>query len=369
MRAMQQTVSPKKSETYELKLLKSEPGLMPLLKVGDIVEARLIEKTGRGGVYFDIPRVGLGVIYGSELSNSREIVKKLNVGDTVSAKVAVRENAEGMVELSLSEATKQKAWQEIKDLREEGEPTKVKIVAANSGGLIADLLGVQAFLPASQLSPEHYPQEAEGNKTRIIEALKQFVGQELTVKVINFTPRTNKLIISEREVLSEGAKEALSKYKVGEVINCIVSGVANFGAFVRFADDPSIEGLIYISELSHSIIDNPKEVVKVGDMVKASILEIKDGRVSLSIKSLEENPWEKVGEKFKEDSVVPGIVYRITPFGAFVKLDPQISGLIHVSEFGSLEELKKNLELNQSYQFLIASVKPDVKRIILKLAK
>ncbi|MDE2144516.1 MAG: S1 RNA-binding domain-containing protein [Patescibacteria group bacterium] len=368
MQAMQQTVSVKKSEAYELKVLKAEPNLMPLLKVGDIVEARLVEKSNRGA-YFDIPRVGMGIIYGSELSNSRDIVKRLNIGDTVGAKIALRENEDGLIELSLSEASKQKAWQEIKELKDEGEPVKVKIVSSNSGGLIADLLGVQAFLPASQLSPEHYPQDTEGNRSKMLEALKQFVGQELSVKIINFTPRTNKLILSEREVLSEGAKEALSKYKQGDVVNCIVSGVANFGAFVRFADDPNIEGLIYISELSHSIIENPKEIIKVGDMVKASILEIKDGRVSLSIKSLEENPWDKVAEKYKEGSVISGTVYRMTPFGAFVKLDPQISGLIHVSEFGSLEELKKNLELGGTYNFLISSVKPETKRIILKLAK
>ncbi|MCL5006585.1 MAG: S1 RNA-binding domain-containing protein [Patescibacteria group bacterium] len=365
---MQQTAATKRGDTYELRVLKSEPSLMPLLKAGDIVEARLLEKSNRG-VYFDISKIGLGVIRGQELSNSRDILKKLNVGDTISAKVAVRENKNGLVELSLSEATKQKAWQEIKELKEEGQPVKIKIVSSNSGGLIADLLGVQAFLPASQLSPEHYPQETDGNRTKMLEALKQFVGQELTVKVINFTPRTNKLIVSEREVLSEGAKEALAKYKAGDVVNCIVSGVATFGAFVRFADDPSIEGLIYISELSHSIIENPKEVIKVGDMVRASILEIKDGRVSLSIKTLEKNPWDKVADKYKEGEIVNGGVYRITPFGAFVKLDPQISGLIHVSEFGSLEELKKNLELGKNYNFLVSSVKPDVKRIILKLAK
>lgn len=368
MRAMQQTVTTRKGEAYELKVLKAEPNLMPLLKAGDLVEARLIEKSSRGA-YFDVPKIGIGVIRGSEASNSRDILKKLNPGDVISAKVAVREGEDGLIELSLSEASRQKAWQEIKELKDEGEPISVKIVASNSGGLIADLLGVQAFLPASQLSPEHYPQDTEGNKTKMLEALRQFVGQELSVKVINFTPRTNKLIVSEREVLSEGAKEALTKYKAGDVVNCIVSGVANFGAFVRFADDPNIEGLIYISELSHSIIENPKEVIKVGDMVKASILEIKDGRVSLSIKSLEENPWDKVADKYKEGEVINGTVYRMTPFGAFIKLDQQISGLIHVSEFGSLEELKKNLELGKGYDFLISSVKPDVKRIILKLAK
>lgn len=340
---------------------------MTLLKEGDLVDVNFIQRGGRAA-YFEIPGIGTGVVYGLELTNAKGILKNLSAGEAITAKVLAPENDDGMIELSLTEAGKQKAWQEVRELKEQGEPMKIQITGANTGGLIAEIAGLQAFLPASQLSNEHYPQNPDGNRQKLLETLNQFVGQELTIKIINVNPRSNKLIVSEREVVTENVKELLTQYQAGQVVSGIVSGVANFGAFIRFADNPEIEGLVHISELSHNIVDHPKEVVKVGDMIQAQIVEIKEGRVSLSLKSLQPNPWEKVGERFKEGMTVKGIVYRLNPFGAFIKLDEDIMGLIHVSEFGSVEELKKGLEPGKSYEFLIDSVKPEEKRIILKLA-
>ena len=348
-------------------MLKSNPSLMTLLKEGDLIDVAFIERGGRAA-YFEIPNIGTGVLYGVELTNAKGILKNLTTGGIVTAKVLSPENDEGMVELSLTEAGKQKAWQEVKELKERGEPIKVQVKAANTGGLITEIAGLQAFLPASQLSNKHYPQSPDGNRQKLLEALNQFVGNELTVKIINVNPRSNKLIVSEREVVTENIKEILARYSVGQVVSGIISGVANFGVFVRFADNPEVEGLIHISELSHNIIDHPKEIVKVGDMVQAKIIEIKEGRVSLSLKALQPNPWEKVGERFSEGVKVKGVVHRLNPFGAFIKLDEDIMGLIHISEFGSVEELKKNLEPGKSYEFLIDKVAPEEKRIILKMA-
>ncbi|MBI2010935.1 MAG: S1 RNA-binding domain-containing protein [Candidatus Colwellbacteria bacterium] len=356
----------KKNNAPELQLLKTEPGLMPILKSGDLIEATLIENNGRAA-FFEISQAGTGILYGIEFSNAREILKKMNPGDSVTAKVVTPENEKGSIELSLAQADKQRAWQEVKELKERGEAIQAKITGANTGGLLALIAGLQAFLPASQLSNEHYPEGAEGNRNRILEELKKFVDQELAVKIINVNPRNNKLIISEREIVAENVKELLTKYNAGDVVTGVVSGVANFGAFIRFVDHPEIEGLIHISELSHNLVDHPKEVVAVGDMVKAQIIEIKDGRVSLSRKALEENPWDKVGEKFKEGETVKGTIYKLNPFGALIKLDPDIAGLIHVSEFGSVEELNKSLVPGSSHDFVIESIKPADKRIVLKL--
>ncbi len=347
-------------------MLKLNPSLMTFLKEGDLVEVVLMERAGRAA-YFEIPKIGTGIVYGVEWLNAKDALKGLAVGDKINAKVLLVENENGLVELSLTEAGKQRAWQEIKEIKDRGEPIKAKVVGANTGGLIAEVSGLQAFLPASQLSNEHYPQGADGNRNKILEELKKFVGEELTIKIISVNPRTNKLIVSEREVVTENIKELLTKYSVDGVVSGIVSGVANFGAFIRFADDPEIEGLIHISELSHNIVEHPKEVIKVGDMIQARITEIKDGRVSLSLKALQPNPWDTVTERFKEGSIVKGVVHRLNPFGAFVKLDDETVGLIHVSEFGSVEELKKNLEPGRTYEFLIDSIKPADKRIVLKL--
>ncbi len=362
------TIVLKKQNAAITQLGKVDPSLFSILKPGDLTEAKLLYRKSKFA-YFDLGKYGTGIVYGAEFSNASEVLKGLEVGDSVHAKVVDQENDEGFIELSLAQATKQKAWQEAKTLQESGEIITVKVSAANSGGLIADLFDMKAFLPVSQLASNHYPQVDDGEKAKILEELRKFVGQELKVKIIDVNPRTNKLIISEREVTSSNVKELLDKYKVGDVIDGIISGVADFGAFVRFADNPDIEGLIHISELSHKLIENPKEIVKVNDAVKAKILEIKDGRVSLSLKSLMEDPWLKAGERYKEGAEVLGTITKFNPFGAFVSLDADIQGLIHISEFGSFEEMQKQLEIGKSYLFNIASVKPLEKRIILKLKK
>lgn len=359
-------ISQNKKTSPMLQVLKNNPSLMPILKEGDLVDVLLIDN-GNKAVYFDVPKVGTGVIYGMELINAKGILKKLKIGDRVTAKVVDPENSAGLVELSLAEADKQKAWQDLRDLKERGEPIEVLITGANAGGLITDVAGLQAFLPASQLSNEHYPKDVDGNRTKVLEELEKFIGQKLSVKILNINPRTNKLIVSEREVITEDVKELLEKYKAGDVVSGVVSGVANFGVFIRFEDEPKVEGMIHISELSHNVIDHPKEIVGVGDSIKAKIVEIKDGRVSLSLKALQPNPWDKVNEKFKEGDVVSGVIHKLNPFGAFVKLDENITGLIHVSEFGSIEDLEKELEPGKSYPFLIDAIKADEKRVILKL--
>ena len=290
-------------------------------------------------------------------------------GAVVTAKVVDPENQEGFVELSLAEASKQRTWQELKALQESGEIITMKMTMANTGGLLAEMKDIKAFLPVSQLTSAHYPQVDDGDRGKILESLKKLVGVELKVKIIDANPRTGKLILSEREAATTNVGALLDKYKAGDVIEGIISGVADFGAFIRFADNTEIEGLIHISELGHRLIENPKEIVKVNDAIRAKILEIKDGRVSLSLKALQEDPWQKVDAKYKEGEEVMGTVTKFNPFGAFVSLDADIQGLIHVSEFGGIPEMQKKLELGKQYTFAITIVKPQEKRIILKMKK
>lgn len=358
----------KKNDSALAQMMKSASDLFAFIKEGDLVEAKLLKRTPKA-VYFDLGRFGTGIVYGSEILNAKEVLKNLKVGDAISAKVLEVDNEDNYIELSLAEAGKQKSWHGVRELKESGEEVKVKITAANSGGLMAEVGGLKAFLPVSQLANEHYPRVDDGNRTKILEELQKFVGQELTVKIIDANPRNDKLIISEKEIASQDVKESLVKYKAGDVVEGIISGVADFGAFMRFTADPKIEGLIHISELSHRLVENPKEIVKVDDAVKAKILEIKEGRVTLSLKALKEDPWLKAEEKYKPDQDVQGTVLRFNPFGAFIGLDEDIQGLIHISEFGSTEEMQKQLAVGKVYTFNIISVKPQEKRIILKLKK
>jgi small subunit ribosomal protein S1 len=349
-------------------IIKTEPDLISFLKEGDLIDVRVLGKTPKA-VYFDLGKFGTGIVYGAEFLNARNVVKDLNIGDAIVAKIIDLENENGYVELSLAGAHKQKNWQELKEAKENEEVLTVKIIGANGGGLVANISEIKAFLPVSQLSNEHYPRVDDGDRNKILEELKKLVGQEIKAKIIDLNPRVNKLIISERGVTEENVKELLSQYKIGDVINGIVSGIADFGIFIRFVDQPAIEGMVHISELDHRLIDSPKEIVKVDEEIKAKIVEIKEGQVFLSVKALKPNPWDAAKDKFKEGQEVGGAVYKYNPFGAYINLEYDLQGLIHVAEFGSLEEMKKNLEIGKKYQFIIESIKPEEKRIVLKLKK
>ncbi|MDI6820584.1 MAG: S1 RNA-binding domain-containing protein [Patescibacteria group bacterium] len=346
-------------------LIKFEPGLFSLFKTGDLVEGRVLENRSNM-LMVDLGRFGTGAVYRAEVQNAKEAVKNLKVGDIVHAKVITVDNKEGFVELSLSEAGKQRAWAEVQEIKEKDEPIKVKFLAFNKGGLTGVISGLQAFLPVSQLSTEHYPKTAVDNKTGFSQALELLVGQELTVKIIEANPRNNKLIVSEREATEISTKELVKNYSVGQIVEGIVSSVADFGVFVRFTDNPAVEGLIHISELSHRIIENPKEIVKVDDVVKVKITEIKDGKISLSLKVLVSDPWLTFGEHYKKGQEAKGKVYSFNPFGAIIDLGNELQGQLSVTEFGSVEEMKKQIVQGKEYQFVIEGIKPEEKRIILK---
>jgi len=349
-------------------LAKNEPNLISLPRIGDLIEGKILKKESKK-LFLDLGKYGTGIVYGVEFINAKNIIKELGIGDPVKAKILELDNESGYLELSLTEAGKHKVWEELKDLRDQDEPIKIKISGFNSGGLMAEMNGLTAFLPVSQLSNEHYPRVEDSDKKKIAEELKKLVSQELLVKIIDFNPRTGKLIISEREVVDRPSKISLEKYQSGQIIDGIISGVVDFGAFVKFVDNPAIEGLIHISELDHRLIDNPKEIIKVDDAIKAKIIDIKNGKIFLSLKALKPNPWDLVEEKYKTGQEVKGIVSKLTPFGAFINLDNEIHGLLHVSEFGSVEEMKKQIEIGKDYKFVIGLIKPQEKRLILKLIK
>jgi len=165
----------------------------------------------------------------------------------------------------------------------------------------------------------------------------------------------------------------LGTYKVGDIVDCEVRGIADFGIFVKFLNTsdnaPLIEGLVHISELDWQLIENPKDLYKVGDKIKAKIISVENGRISLSIKQLKANPWDEIKKKYKKGQIVEGEVVKFNPFGAFVKIDKDIQALIHISEFGSEEKMKEKLELNKTYKFKILQMEPKEFKMALKLAE
>jgi len=352
-----------------------------LPKKGSIIEGRVIEK-GPACVFIDLSPFGTGIIYGKEYYLAKDIINSLNPQDTVKVKIVEFDNDDGFIELSLTEAQQEMGWEKLKELKEKSETIVIRPIGANKGGLLAELYGVRGFLPLSQLSIEHYPRVEEGNTVQILQHLQKLVGKELKVKIIDVDPKENKLIFSERAAESRALKEMLKNYKVGDIVEAEVVGLADFGAFVKFPaiseeekkklkekkEGPiQLEGLIHISELSWQLIQDPSEIVKVGDVIKAKIVDIsKDGRVSLSLKALEPDPWKGLDKKIKVEDTVSGKVVRINQIGAFVEIAPKVRGLVHISEFGSEGEMRNILKEGQKYKFKIINFNPKEHRLTLR---
>lgn len=345
--------------------MKAEPRIFSFLKPGDLADGKVLEKRAKMLVV-DLGKHGTGVVYQSEMQNAREMVKGLAVGEAIQAKVIDVDNEDGFVELSLAEAGRQKAWAEIAELREKDEPFTVTITGFNKGGMLADVAGVPAFLPVSQLAGDHYPKASPDSPDQLRTELQALVGLQVSVRILDAIQRTNKLIISEREAVEVSTRELVKNYRVDQIIEGIVSGVADFGAFIKFTDNPAVEGLVHVSELDWKMIENPKEVVHIDDVVRAKIIDIKDGKISLSIRALKEDPWVSAGSRYEDGKTVRGTIYAFMPFGAIVNLDGGLQGQAHVTSFGSVEEMKRQLSQGKEYEFVVESVRPSERRITLK---
>lgn len=334
-------------------------------KEGDIVEGPIIAREG-GEVYIDLGRGGTGIIYGREYYESQFKLKDKKKGDIVSAKIVELENEDGLRELSLSEAGRETSWQKLIRMKEKRDLISVKIIDANRGGLMIEKEGTEGFLPVSQLAPAHYPRVEGGDKEKILKELQQFIGQTMEVRILDADPKQNKFIVSEKAGGEESIKKALEKYKVGDVVLGEITGVVDFGAFIRL--NPLIEGLVHISELDWQLVHDPRDIVKVGDKVQAKIVDITgDGRISLSLKALKEDPWKDIEKKYPKGAVVKATVTKINSYGALVRLEEGVQGLVHISEFGSEEEMRTRLQENKEYEFEISQIAPEERRIALKL--
>ena len=340
---------------------------LKLYRVGDIVEG-IIVGTGRSAVYLDLGAQGTGIIYGKEFIEEKNALKDIEIGEKLAAKVTDLENDKGYIELSLKEAGKDLTWDTLKEKKESEEMMKVKITGANKGGLLAEINNMQAFLPVSQLSQEHYPKIEDGDSGKILRALQEFVDTEMEVQIFDVDPKEEKIILSERSKERSKIKEILEHYKPGDVVDGVITGIVDFGAFLKFGKEgEEVEGLIHISEIDWQIIDDPSKFLKVGDKVKAKVIDISRGRASLSLKALKEDPWKTAETKYKKFDVIQGKITKLNPFGAFVEIEPQIQGLCHISEFGTKTKMEEVLTVGKTYPFQILEINSTEHRMSLKL--
>ena len=329
---------------------------------GDIVEGPVIgiEKTS---LYVDLAPFGTGIIFGREFMMTRDIIRKVNIGDTITAKILERENEDGYIELSLKEAHQAIIWNEAEALLKNKTILKVLVKEANKGGLIIDWKGLQGFLPASQLGPEHYPRVEDGDKVKIMEELKRLIGQKISVTILTAVPKEGKLIFTEKGNDQKEREVIVEKYVVGNEVEGEITGIVDFGVFVKIEE--GLEGLVHISELDWGLVEDPRKLFKVGEKVKAKIIEISGGKISLSIKALRANPGINAKDTYKKGDDVKGVIIKYNKYGALASIEEGVAGLVHLSEFGTEENLKNSLELGKTYTFKITHFDPKDQKMAL----
>ena len=341
-------------------LLKQDDSEIP--QVGDIVTG-VVLSASKSEVRLDINGIIIGAVRGRELYYEAEEYANLKPGDKIEATVIEEENENGELELSFRHAGQERAWNNLVDAYKNGKIIKVKVDDANKGGLLVNFVQIAGFLPVSQLAPENYPRINGGDRSKILEKLRSFIGSEIEVKIMNLEKETEKLIVSERDAWQESQKDIVTKYKVGNLVLGKISAITNFGVFITFGRN--LEGLIHISELAWQRVDNPASLFKVGDKIKAEIISIDGLKIFLSAKKLMSDPWQDVDKKYKIGQTVNGVILKVNPFGVFVELDKDIHGLAHISQLNltSGQKINQVFKVGQEQKFTVVSIESEDHRL------
>lgn len=331
------------------------------LTTGEVVEGA-VTAVKKNEVWIDLGARGVGVVLRREIGHGQS----LEAGQTVTVSVIDPEMEEGYALLSMKRAVKDRGWDELQRIHEANEIVEIVPYDANRGGLLVELEGIRGFLPVSQLAAGHYPRVSGADKDEILQKLHALTNKPLRVRVLDVSRKDNKLIFSEKEAVKDDMQARFSELKVGDIVEGVITGVIDFGAFVNV---DGIEGLIHISEISWERVDNPRNYVKVGETVKAKIIAIDKDRLSPSLKQMTEDPWLEQVKAFKKGDVVEGKVTRITPFGAFVQISPSVEALVHVSEMSDDETVdpEKLFQLNEKKEFKVLDIDTENRKIALSL--
>jgi len=306
------------------KLLEKSKAQVRRLRPGEVVEGTVLSKK-KDELILNIGAKAEGIVSGRELEDEAETFKKLKEGDKVLATILQAEDNRGYVLLSLKRAEPERDRRRLQKTFEKEEGIEVEVLGPNKGGVVARFGSLRGFIPFSHLSL----------KRKMAANAGKLAGKVLAVKVIELDPEVGRIVLSEREALTDQERQAevkeIAKVKAGETYEGEITSVTPFGVFVKF---DSLEGMVHISELSWEKTDNPKSKFKIGDGLKVQVIEVneEEGKIMLSHKKTLPNPWEKVAKKYPQGKKVKGKVTKIADFGAFVELEPGVEGLIHVTE-------------------------------------
>lgn len=328
-------INPKTNADNKLAdLIQKHSKQVKVFEAGDVVEGKVVAVDKRY-ILLDVGAKSEGLIAYDEVKLLPN--KTVEIGDTIAATVVQPENRQGNLILSLRKTRSTHNWDSLVEVYESGEPIEVEIIDYINGGLVVDANGQRGFVPISHLSRVHFEQfneaMAQGPASDDAKTLGGLKGQMMEVKIIEISSEKNRLVMSEKEVMSQDELKArdtrLSEIKVGDVIDGTVSTVLPYGVLV---DLGNVDGLVHISEIAWEKVSSPADYFAAGDKITVKVIG-KDGeKIALSVKELKDNPWNNVEEKYPLGKRIEATVSKVVPFGAFVELEPGLDGLIHVSE-------------------------------------
>lgn len=347
-------------------------------KKGQIIEGTVVA-VKPGELIVDVEGRAEGVISGKELRFDGEKITK-SVGEKVIAYVVKSENDEGLIELSIRRTGVALKWHELDEAKKNDSAITVKVIEANTGGVIVEIGGgLRGFVPSSQLKNSRiYSGSSYNNKEDATKQLQgrlaEMIGEELQVKVMEIEKQKNRVILSERYAYSDTdvnqRRETLENLKVGDKLEGVVTGIAPFGLFVNAQ---GLEGLVHLSEISWDKVSNPADLFKVGDKVTVQLIGLMDNgkKVAYSIKRLIQDPWQNIVKKYKIGQVVEGEIKSLADYGAFVRIEEGLNGLIHISELSNklVKDPSQIVNIGDKVKVMIISISNEDRHLGLSLKR
>jgi len=332
------------------------------IKKGEFVKG-IVSEIKNTSLFIDIGAKTEGVVMGKELELVRDFVDQLKVGDEVTVQVRVPENDRGQILLSLRKSAMQSAWRYFEEKVKSGQAVRVFGREVNRGGVVVNAsFGLFGFIPGFQIG-KAYDHDPEN-----------LVGKQIMVKVLEVDEEKNRLVFSERmvsepEIVDEEQK-VIGKIKTGDKFKAKIMRVEPFGLFIKLdlalkkKHSLKLEGLVHISEVSWDKVGNLSSLYKRGDKIEVVLISKENGKMQFSIKRLSTDPWEDIEKKYPQDAPIEGQVTRVTNFGALVKLEPGIEGLIHISKIPPTTKISQGEKIS----CFIERIDKDVRRLSLELA-
>lgn len=346
---------------------------------GEIIEGT-IKEIRTGEVLVDVGARAEGIVMGKEMKLDGEKLDKA-VGDKILVYVVKPENEEGQVELSIRKTGLARKWFDLQNAKEHDLTIKVKVIEANTGGVIVEIGGgLRGFVPSSQLRNNRiyadtaFTADKDDATKKLQSKLAELIDEELEVKVMEINEEQGKVILSEKLVYSEAdveqRKSTLENLKVGDKLTGKVTGIAPFGLFVNAG---GLEGLVHLSEISWDKVANPADFYKIDDEVEVLVIGLNDNgkRVAYSIKRLQEDPWKKIIKHYEVGQIVEGTVQRIADYGAFVKIEDGLNGLIHISELSNklVKDPSAVVKEGEKIKVMIISISDEDRHLGLSLKR